>query len=145
MWPVSGAPTGCPVAASHCRTVLSKPPDARRVPSGLNATLDTSDPVSTTLIRLTPLTNALTQWAVIRGQSSCCKQLLRSARTGAAGTATGQHRLGLGHQPPSLCLVTLLHGLLSLLNRFLSLHDRDHCGGDRNDGQHGQPRDRRTP
>ena len=39
---------GWPVAASHSRTVLSALPEARRVPSGLNATLDTASvwPVS---------------------------------------------------------------------------------------------------
>ena len=39
VWPVSGSPTGWPVAASHSRTVLSPLPEAMRVPSGLNATL----------------------------------------------------------------------------------------------------------
>ena len=38
VWPVSGWPTGWPVAASHTRTVASPPPEAIRVPSGLNAT-----------------------------------------------------------------------------------------------------------
>ena len=48
VWPVSGSPTGWPVAASHSRTVLSELPEAMRVPSGLNATLDTASvwPVS---------------------------------------------------------------------------------------------------
>ena len=41
MWPVSGWPTGWPVAASHTRTVLSALPETIRVPSGLNATLHT--------------------------------------------------------------------------------------------------------
>jgi len=34
VWPVSGSPTGFPVAASHSRTVWSAPPEAMRVPSG---------------------------------------------------------------------------------------------------------------
>ena len=40
--------SGWPVAASHSRTVLSSLPEAMRVPSGLNATLDTASvwPVS---------------------------------------------------------------------------------------------------
>ena len=46
MWPVSGWPTGWPVAASHSRTVLSALPEAIRVPSGLNATLDTASGVA---------------------------------------------------------------------------------------------------
>ena len=37
--PVSGWPTGWPVAASQTRTVLSSLPEAIRLPSGLNATL----------------------------------------------------------------------------------------------------------
>ena len=41
VWPVSGWPTGWPVAASHSRTVLSALPEAMRLPSGLNATLFT--------------------------------------------------------------------------------------------------------
>ena len=41
VWPVSGAPTGWPVSASHTRTVLSPLPEAMRLPSGLNATLVT--------------------------------------------------------------------------------------------------------
>ena len=36
-----GGPTGCPVPASHNRMVLSPPPEAIRVPSGLNATVMT--------------------------------------------------------------------------------------------------------
>ena len=39
VWPVSGAPIGWPVSASHSRTVLSQLPEAMRCPSGLNATL----------------------------------------------------------------------------------------------------------
>ena len=48
MWPVSGAPTGWPVAASHTRTVLSRLPETMRSPSGLNAALRTASvwPVS---------------------------------------------------------------------------------------------------
>ena len=34
VWPVSGAPIGWPVAASHSRTVLSPLPEAMRVPVG---------------------------------------------------------------------------------------------------------------
>ncbi|HEX2807630.1 MAG TPA: hypothetical protein VHN80_15825, partial [Kineosporiaceae bacterium] len=35
VWPVSGSPTGVPVAGSHNRTVASQPPAAIRVrPSG---------------------------------------------------------------------------------------------------------------
>ena len=41
---------GWPVAASHSRTVLSSLPEAIRVPSGLNATLDTDAGVSMILI-----------------------------------------------------------------------------------------------
>ena len=39
VWPVSGAPIGWPVSASHSRTVSSSPALASRCPSGLNATL----------------------------------------------------------------------------------------------------------
>ena len=46
VWPVSGWPMGWPVAASHSRTVLSSLPEARRVPSGLNATLHTASGVA---------------------------------------------------------------------------------------------------
>ena len=46
MCPVSGAPTGWPVSASHSRTVLSSLPEAMRFPSGLNATLDTASGVA---------------------------------------------------------------------------------------------------
>ena len=48
VWPVSGWPTGWPVAASHTRTVLSPLPVTMRLPSGLNATLVTASvwPVS---------------------------------------------------------------------------------------------------
>ena len=42
VWPVSGAPIGWPVAASHSRTVLSSLLLASRRPSGLNATPDTA-------------------------------------------------------------------------------------------------------
>ena len=42
VWPVSGAPIGWPVSASHSRTVLSSLPETMRVPSGLNATLATA-------------------------------------------------------------------------------------------------------
>ena len=38
VWPVSGAPIGAPVPASHIRTVVSPPPETIRAPSGLNAT-----------------------------------------------------------------------------------------------------------
>jgi hypothetical protein len=39
VWPpVSGSPTGCPVAGSHNRRVPSQLVEANRVPSGLNAT-----------------------------------------------------------------------------------------------------------
>nr|VTP05323.1 hypothetical protein BIN_B_05165 [Mycobacterium kansasii] len=41
VWPVSGAPIGAPVAASHNRSVLSSLPETMRRPSGLNATLST--------------------------------------------------------------------------------------------------------
>ena len=41
VWPVSGAPIGWPVSASHTRTVRSSLPETMRVPSGLNATLFT--------------------------------------------------------------------------------------------------------
>ena len=64
-------------SASHSRTVLSSPPEAMRVPSGLNATLDTGDPASAILIRLTVLTSALTSGpssgvcASRRAASSC--------------------------------------------------------------------------
>ena len=40
-WPVSGAPRGLPLSASQSRTVLSPLAEARRLPSGLKATLDT--------------------------------------------------------------------------------------------------------
>ena len=39
VWPVSGAPIGWPVSASHSRTVASALAEASRCPSGLNATL----------------------------------------------------------------------------------------------------------
>ena len=42
VWPVSGAPIGWPVSASHSRTVWSSLAEARRCPSGLNATLVTA-------------------------------------------------------------------------------------------------------
>ena len=38
MCPERGCPIGRPVAASHTNTLLSTPPEAMRVPSGLNAT-----------------------------------------------------------------------------------------------------------
>ena len=38
-WPVSGAPSGWPLSASQSRTVLSELAEARRLPSGLKATL----------------------------------------------------------------------------------------------------------
>ena len=38
-WPVSGAPIGLPVAASHSRAVLSADAVTMRLPSGLNAAL----------------------------------------------------------------------------------------------------------
>ena len=222
MWPVSGAPIGWPVAASHSRTVLSQLPETMRLPSGLNATLVTGAGVAgqrradrlagggvpqphrlvslPETMRLPSGLNAtlntaagvagqrradrlagvgvpqphrlvaaagddapavgaerhtvhgrrrfddlneighpgqrIEQWTVIRRlrKSSRRNQLLVRAHI-AAGAGTGQHGLRLGHQPPSFCLVTLLHGLLSLLNRFSLLHDRDRCGGDRNNGQ----------
>ena len=37
VWPVSGSPTGFPVAASHSRTVWSAPPEAMRVAVGTGA------------------------------------------------------------------------------------------------------------
>ena len=40
-WPVSGSPTGFPVAGSHSRTVSSQLAEASSVPSGLNATANT--------------------------------------------------------------------------------------------------------
>ena len=42
VWPSKGLPTGCPVGAAHKRTVRSSLAEARRVPSGLKATLTTA-------------------------------------------------------------------------------------------------------
>ena len=42
VWPVSGAPIGWPVSASHSRTVSSSLAVASRCPSGLNATPSTA-------------------------------------------------------------------------------------------------------
>ena len=78
------------------------------------------------------------QWTVIGRlrQTARRNQLLVGAHL-AAGTGTGQHGLGLGRQPPSFCLVTLV-------SRFLSLHDSDRCRDDREDGQNNEPSDGRT-
>jgi hypothetical protein len=58
--PVSGWPTGWPVAASHGRTVWSLLPETIRLPSGLNATLNTQpwSPV----IDAMPVPSALCGW-----------------------------------------------------------------------------------
>ena len=98
------------------------------VPSGLNATLYTVDGRVGDLDEVDHLDQRIEQWTVIRRlrKSSRRKQLLVRAHV-AAGTGTGQHRLGLGDQPPSFRLVTLVYRFLSLAIRFLLFHDGDRC------------------
>ena len=80
VWPVSGWPTGWPVAASHTRTVLSALPEAIRVPSGLNATLDTAS--------VWPVSGWPTGWPVAASHS----RTVLSAAAGGDPRAVGAER-----------------------------------------------------
>ena len=115
VWPVSGAPMGWPVAASHSRTVLSALPEAMRCPSGLNATLDTVVLAVDDLDEVDHLGQHVEQGTVIGRlrESSRRNQLLVRAHF-ASGAGTGQHRLGLGDQPQAGRLAETRVGLLPL-------------------------------
>ena len=79
VWPVSGWPMGWPVSASHSRTVLSRLPEAIRLPSGLNATPELFDVASAILSVLIVFTSAVSSGpssgvcASRRPTSSCSK------------------------------------------------------------------------
>ena len=70
MWPVSGWPTGWPVAGSHSRTVC-RPPVAMRVPSGLNATPGTAP--------VWPVSGSPTGWPVAGSHSRTVSSALPEA------------------------------------------------------------------
>ena len=121
-------------------------PEARRVPSGLNATRGHGGPRVGDLDQVDRLDQRIDQRAVIRGlrQSSCRNQLLVGADR-AAGTGTGQHRLGLGDQPQAGCLAETRVGLLArdvcLVPRVVGLCDAQSHRHDGDDGGDRQQRD----
>ena len=124
--PVIGWPMGWPVSASHNRTVLSTPPEAIRLPSGLNATLSTAAGVSMILSACPSSTTAVNS-----GPSSAWMRRRSSRRASvkrphiAAPLDAGQHRLAFRRQPQAGCLAETRVGPVSLVTRLVSLIPRD--------------------
>ena len=91
VWPVSGAPIGWPVSASHSRTVLSPLPETIRLPSGLNATLNTES--------VWPVSGSPIGWPVSASHSrTVLSTLPETMRVPVGAERHAGHRVGVAGQ-----------------------------------------------